>query len=162
MVSRIATSNNYCFLDYTTTLKNYLGMISTENNRVSSHTSDFALNIKITEAPMYNTLLSEELQGLFIGLQKSNKLLLKERTDTLECQFVKGGLVCHLVEVKSKLVVKALQKAALLGILEGTAFGAFKNTFGRFALHVKALALYHELSARSEPYNPEGRDLLVA
>jgi hypothetical protein len=96
------------------------------------------------------TLLTKELQKLAEALPDTNKLLLKENRNGLDCHFLMGGLVRHTVHVRSRALVTALLQASVRGIVEGAGYIAFRESFSGFALHVKATALHEELS-HSEP-----------
>lgn len=90
-------------------------------------------------------LLLKELQELAIGLQKGNKLLMRQKGGILICQFVMGGLVRHLAEVRSELLIEALLQKGMGGIVEGKHYHAFLHGFKAMALHVKSQWLLHEL-----------------
>lgn len=100
----------------------------------------------------------KELEELAIGLVGTNTLLLKEKGNLLECQFLVGGLVRHTVQVKCKYLAAALKQQSVLGIIEGGNFISFRSKFSGFSLHVKTKKLYNQLSASQ----PEMKTMAVA
>ncbi|WP_242919458.1 hypothetical protein [Pontibacter liquoris] len=103
-----------------------------------------------------------ELEELAARLSNSNLLLLKENNTYLECQFVTGGLVCHVVPVRNKILAQALQQKSIRGIIEGTHYLSFQNNFSSFCLHVRARVLYAELRASTAEYQLSYPQLAVA
>ena len=97
-------------------------------------------------------LLLKELQELAIGLPKGNKLLMKQIGALLTCQFVMGGLVRHLAEVRSELLIEALLQKGIGGIIEGKHYHAFVHGFKAMVLHVKAQLLVQELDLEQAEY----------
>ncbi|PKV75955.1 hypothetical protein [Pontibacter ramchanderi] len=90
-------------------------------------------------------LLLNELQELAMGLPMGNKLLLKPVGSILTCQFVMGGLVSYLVEVRNELLMDTLLQKGVEGIIEGEHYSAFIYGFEGMALRVKAQLLFKEL-----------------
>ncbi|GAA4436917.1 hypothetical protein GCM10023188_30530 [Pontibacter saemangeumensis] len=103
----------------------------------------------------------EELAKLSAALKNSSSLLLKQRRNSLECQFVEKGLVRQVLPVRCEVLAAALWQASVLGILEGFEFRAFKNSFESFSIRVKARMLYRELSA-TLPLASEAQHILKA
>lgn len=108
------------------------------------------------------TEFMRELEELATWLMNSNLLILKENGALLECQFIWGGLVRHIVHVRNEILTAALKQKSERGIIEGATFNAFKNNFSSFSLHVKARQLYAELSARPTEYVLEFQQLAIA
>lgn len=104
----------------------------------------------------------EELAKLSAALKNSSSLLLKQRRNILECQFVEKGLVRQVLPVKCDVLAAALWQASVVGILEGAEFRAFKHSFEGFAIRVKARKLYRELSAVLPLAAPEAPHISAA
>lgn len=92
----------------------------------------------------------EALEELSAGLRNSTTLLIKEKDNLLECQFLNGGLVHCTVYITCKFLAAAVLQESIHGIIEGERFISFKNSFSRFSLKVKARQLYYDLSSRQE------------
>jgi hypothetical protein len=106
--------------------------------------------------------LLKELKAFSACLRNSTVLVLKQKEGSLECQFVKRGLICHVLQVRSKVLAEALQQLNAQGIVKGASFNALQYSFGNFSLHVKAKQLYAELCDSKPAYAPEAAQLAVA
>ena len=103
----------------------------------------------------------EELAKLSAALENSSALLLKQRRNMLECQFVEKGLVRQVLPVRCEVLAAALWQASVGGIIAGFEFRALKHSFGSFSIHVKARKLYGDLSA-TLPMDSETQPTLAA
>ncbi len=72
-------------------------------------------------------------------------MIFKKQQNKLFCQFLKGGIVVDRLDLEDEVLINALSKKCVNGILEGSNFETLKNTFDMFSLHVKSLKLFHEL-----------------
>ena len=97
----------------------------------------------------------EELEMLSVRLNNNNTLLLKEKGNYLECQFLTGGLVHDVVPVKCQLLAATLRQESMFNLIEGANYKAFRNNFNSFSLRVKAKKLYLELSSQPAIYPQE-------
>ena len=107
-------------------------------------------------------LLLNELQELAIGLPKGNKLLLNRIGSILTCQFVMGGLVRYLVEVRNEFLIDVLLQKSVGGIIEGKHYSAFVYGFKAMALHVKSQLLFSELDQEQHELNSAYLQAFVA
>jgi hypothetical protein len=98
---------------------------------------------------MKNSILvhARELNRLHEGLTNSNTLIIKNAVTGLECSFLKDGFEKQVVIIKDDVLAAELSVAGVNGIIEGTDFQVFRNTFDSFSLRVKARKLYQELNS---------------
>lgn len=87
----------------------------------------------------------EELDRLQKGLQDSHTLVLKPLNNSLECSFIKEGMVQDNFVVTDEVLVTALSQKAKFGVVEGFNFNNLRNNYGWFSLHVKSKKLLLEL-----------------
>jgi hypothetical protein len=87
----------------------------------------------------------EELDRLQKGLQGSQRLVLKQINNTLECSFIKEGIVQDNFMVTDEVLISALTKKGKFGVLEGFNFNNLRTNYGWFSLHVKSKKLLKEL-----------------
>lgn len=72
-------------------------------------------------------------------------LIIKNKSDELECSFLKEGFKSHVVVIKDDVLAAELARTGVNGIVEGAEFHAFRTMFNSFSLRVKAKKLYQEL-----------------
>jgi hypothetical protein len=87
----------------------------------------------------------KELKRLQEGLVKSTSLVLKTKSNGLECSFIKGGLVIDYFLIEDKILATALSDQSVKGIVEGMNFFLLKNEYEWFALKVRSKMLLMEL-----------------
>lgn len=87
----------------------------------------------------------EELDRLQKGLQNSQRLVLKQINNSLECSFYKEGVVQDNFIVTDEVLISALTKKGSYGVLEGYNFNYLRTNYGWFSLHVKSKKLLQEL-----------------
>lgn len=103
-----------------------------------------------------------ELEALAAGLKNCDTILLKEKKDSLECQFLLGGLVKAAVQVNCGTLAAAIRQEAVKGIIVGAGLVAFKNNFDSIALRVKAKTLYSELKSQQKDDSLDRPNMSVA
>ncbi|WP_242929290.1 hypothetical protein [Pontibacter vulgaris] len=86
-----------------------------------------------------------ELIKLQQGLRNSNAMVYKMQQNKLACSFIKGGIVIDSLLIEDKILISALTKKGVNGILEGRSFETLKNTYDMFSLHVKSQRLFQQL-----------------
>lgn len=106
--------------------------------------------------------LVKELQELAAGLDKGNILVLRRRASMYECQFLDGGLVCHVVQLHNTPLAAALLQVSVTGIIAGATYETFKNTFSEFCFKIKTRSLYQELKATAAESIVQPETLAVA
>lgn len=87
----------------------------------------------------------EELDRLQKGLLNSQRLVLKQIDNSLECSFIKEGMVQDNFKVTDEVLISALTKKSRFGVVEGFNFNHLRSNYGWFSLHVKSKKLLQEL-----------------
>ena len=87
----------------------------------------------------------KDLNRLQEGLLNNTTLVIKDLGTSLECSFLKEGLVTNSFVIEEEVLNAIMREKGLNGIVEGVQFATFKNNFKRFTLGVKARRLFNEL-----------------
>lgn len=87
----------------------------------------------------------EELDRLQKGLQNSHTLVLKQIDNSLECSFIREGMVQDNFLVTDEVLISALTRKGKFGVVEGHSFNNLRYNYGWFTLHVKSKKLLQEL-----------------
>ncbi len=87
----------------------------------------------------------EELERLKMGLDTSQKMVLKDSDNGLNCSFIRYGLVHDDFLLQDEDLAAALTKTGFVGIVEGNNFERLRNNYGWLSVKVKTQKLLKEL-----------------